>query len=78
VNPVIESQVQQGEQMINKKSVNNLSEKSYISYHSTPLLSSVKERMSNPAYSVESAASQGWIRGGVPSRELTRDDSFMK
>jgi hypothetical protein len=78
VNPVIESQVQQGEQMINKKSVNNLSEKSYISYHSTPLLSSVKERINNPAYSVESAASQGWIRGGVPSRELTRDDTFVK
>ena len=77
VNPVIESQVQQGEQMINKKSVNNLSEKSYISYHSTPLLSSVKERMSNPAYSVEGVASQGWIRGGVPSRELTRDDTFV-
>ena len=64
--------------MINKKSVNNLSEKSYIAYHSTPLLSSVKERMTNPAYSVESVASQGWIRGGVPSRELTRDDSFVK
>ena len=77
VNPVIESQVQQGEQMINKKSINNLSEKSYISYHSTPLLSSVKERMSNPSYSVEGVASQGWIRGGVPSRELTRDDTFV-
>ena len=78
VNPVIESQVQQGEQMINKKSVNNLSEKSYISYHSTPLLSSVKERMSNPAYSVEGVACSCLIRGGVPSRELTRDKDYFK
>jgi len=24
-------------------------------------------------YSVEGAASSGWVRGGVPSRELMRD-----
>jgi hypothetical protein len=73
VNPIIESQIQQGELMINKRSVNNLSEKSYIKYHSTPLLKSIQDRINNPAYSVESAASEGWIRGGVPSRELVRD-----
>jgi hypothetical protein len=74
VNPVMESQIQQGEMEINKKSVNNLSEKSYSKYHVTPLLSSVKERLTNPSYSVESVASAGWIRGGIPSRELTRDN----
>lgn len=35
VNPVMESQIQQGEQIVNKRSVNNLSEKSYIKYHQT-------------------------------------------
>ena len=35
--------------------------------------SDIKERMTNPVYSVESVASPGWIRGGVPSRELMRD-----
>jgi hypothetical protein len=79
VNPVVESQILQGEQNVNKKSVTNLSEKSYVTYHSTPLLPSVKEKVSNPANYVEGVASEGWIRGGVPSRELTRDvDYFNK
>lgn len=73
VNPVIESQIQQGETLVNKRSINTLSEHSYIKYHQTPLLKSVHERITNPANSVESVASEGWIRGGVPSRELTRD-----
>jgi hypothetical protein len=77
VNPVIESQIQQGEMNINKRSVNTLSEKSYIKYHQTPLLPSIQERITNPANSVEGVASSGWIRGGVPSRELTRDTDYF-
>ena len=77
VNPIIESQIQQGETGVNKRSVTNLSEKSYIKYHQTPLLPSVRERLTNPANSVEGVASEGWIRGGVPSRELTRDRDYF-
>ena len=77
VNPVIEAQIQQGETNINKRSVNNLSEKSYIKYHQTPLLPVMKERITNPANSVEGVASEGWIRGGVPSRKLTRDADYF-
>ena len=75
VNPVLESQIQQGEQLVNKRSVNNLSEKSYIKYHQTPLLPAVRERMNTSK--IETDASEGWIRGGVPSRELTRDGDFF-
>jgi hypothetical protein len=78
VNPVMEAQIQQGESLVNKRSINNLSEKSYIKYHQTPLLPSVKERLNDPATSVEGVASEGWVRGGVPSRELTRDGDFFK
>ena len=78
VNPIMEAQIQQGESLVNKRSVNNLSEKSYIKYHQTPLLSSIQETMSNPANYVEGVASAGWIRGGVPSRELTRDKDYFK
>jgi hypothetical protein len=77
VNPVMESQIQQGEQLVNKKSINNLSEKSYIKYHQTPLLPAVQQRISNPANQIESVASDGWVRGGVPSRELTRDTDYF-
>ena len=75
VNPVMEAQIQQGEQIVNKRSVNNLSEKSYIKYHQTPLLPAVQEKIKNST--IESDASQGWIRGGVPSRELTRDSDYF-
>ena len=75
VNPVMESQIQQGEQLVNKRSVNNLSEKSYIKYHQTPLLPAVKQRMDTSK--IENDASSGWIRGGVPSRELTRDSDYF-
>jgi hypothetical protein len=78
VNPIMESQIQQGEQIVNKRSVNTLSEKSYIKYYQTPLLPAVQQKISNPANQIESVASDGWIRGGVPSRELTRDTEYSK
>ena len=77
VNPVMEAQIQQGEAVVNKRSVNNLSEKSYIRYHQTPLLPAIHDKVTNPANSVEGVASPGWIRGGVPSRELTRDNDYF-
>jgi hypothetical protein len=77
VNPIIESQIQQGETIVNKKSVSNLSEKSYIKYHHTPLLQSIHDKVTNPVNCVEGVASEGWIRGGVPSRELTRDTDYF-
>jgi hypothetical protein len=77
VNPVMESQIMQGEQLVNKRSVNNLSEKSYIKYHQTPLLPVIQERIGNPANQIENVASNGWVRGGVPSRELTRDSDYF-
>ena len=77
VDPILESQIQQGELLTNKRSVTRLPEKSYMKYTSTPLLSDIKDRVTNPAYCVEGVASEGWIRGGVPSRELTRDRHYM-
>jgi len=77
VNPVMESQIQQGEQITNKRSVNTLSEQSYIKYHQTPLLPAVQDKFNNSSTKIESDASDGWIRGGVPSRELTRDTEYF-
>lgn len=77
VNPIMESQIQQGEQIVNKRSVNHLSEKSYIKYHQTPLLPAVQEKINDPTNKIESVAADGWVRGGVPSRELTRDVDYL-
>lgn len=76
VNPLVESQIQQGELQTNKKSVNGMSEKTFWKLTQTPLLQSVKEKLNDPANTIENSADPGWIRGGVPSRELTRDVDF--
>ena len=75
-NAILESQIQQGEGITNKRSVTRLTEKSYLKYHTTPLIPEVKQNIQNPSLMIEGMASEGWIRGGVPSRELTRDKDF--
>jgi hypothetical protein len=82
VNPIVESQILQGEQLVNKKSVNGLGERSYMKFHQTPLLPDIKEKIDQSSIS-EGDVAPGWVRGGVPSRELTRDanyktDSFFR
>lgn len=76
VDPMLESQIQQGEMMSNKRTITRLTEKSYLKFHTTPLIPEVKQNIQNPSRMIESMASDGWIRGGVPSRELTRDRDF--
>jgi len=73
VDPILESQIQQGEAITNKRTVTQLTEKSHLKYRTTPLIPEVKNNIQNPNNLIESSASEGWIRGGVPSRELTRD-----
>jgi len=74
--PMLESQIQQGDFANNKKSINPSSEVNYSQYSQTPLLPSLKSTISNPANLIESSAAQGWIRGGLPSREMARDKEY--
>jgi hypothetical protein len=76
VDPILEAQIQQGEGITNKRSITNLTEKSYLKYHTTPLIPEVKKTIQNPNNLIEGMASEGWIRGGIPSRELTKDRDF--
>jgi hypothetical protein len=76
VDPILESQIKQGETVTNKRSVTLLTEKSHLKYHTTPLIPEVKENIQNPSQMIEGLAAEGWIRGGIPSRELTRDREF--
>jgi hypothetical protein len=73
VDPILEAQIQQGEAVTNKRSITKLTEKSHLRYRTTPLIPEMQKNVQNPEHLIEANASQGWIRGGVPSRELTRD-----
>jgi len=75
-NPVLESHIQQGDMIQNKKSINTTTEQSYIPYQNYPLLPSIENSITNPANLVEGVAADGWIRGGVPSRELQKDKDY--
>lgn len=68
--PTAESQLQQTDSFSNnKKSVNTISEVSYIPITNYPLIPSIQETVTNPAYLVEGVAMDGWVRGGASSRK---------
>lgn len=65
IDPALESQLRQGEAASERKSESTGSESTHVEY---PIMDSVKERVTNPSYSVEEAALDGWVRGGQASR----------
>ena len=77
-NSILESQIQQGDMVQNRKSINTTAEISYMPYTNYPLLPSIQATVTNPANLVEGVAADGWIRGGLPSRDLTRDQDYFK
>ena len=77
-NSDIELELKTGECQINKKTVNPSSELSYISYKNYPLLDSIQQSVANPSNRIESEADSSWVRGGLPSRDLIRDNNSDK
>lgn len=75
-NAVLESQLQQGELANNKKSINPSSEVCYQNYSNTPLIPSLQATINNPANLIEDVAADGWIRGGIPVRQLSKDTGY--
>ena len=67
--PVLESQLKQGDMVANKKSVSTVSEQSYMNNQMYPLIDSIKDTITNPKYLVQEAALDGWTRGGSNSRK---------
>jgi len=67
--PTLESQLQQGENIRDLKSVATVSEKPYIDYRNYPIRDDLRSHITNPAFSVEEVAMNGWTRGGASARE---------
>jgi hypothetical protein len=76
VDPALESQMQQGESISNKRTITKLTEQSYIKYYNTPMIPERQKDIQDPSHLVEGVAAEGWIRGGIPSRELTKDIKY--
>ena len=76
IDAVLESQIQQGDLANNRKSITNLTEVSHIKYSNVPMIPSLQATITNPANLIEGAAAEGWIRGGLPSRDLVKDNDY--
>jgi hypothetical protein len=74
--PLLESQLQQGELVSDKKSVSTIMEKSFTAYSLYPTDDKMKEFVNNPANTVEEAALSGWVRGGMTTREMSGDSAL--
>jgi hypothetical protein len=57
----------------NRKTSDSNSEVDHTNYVYYPLIPSLEATISNPANLVEGVAAEGWIRGGIPSRILNRE-----
>jgi hypothetical protein len=75
-NPFLESKVQHGEPSNNRKCSISTTELSHIQYRHTPMIDSLRQTITNPANLVEESASAGWMRGGIPSRELVKETNY--
>ena len=71
--PVLESQMLQGETHQNRKTTNPSSEVNYSQYKNFPVTPEMETTMQNSSRVIESDATEGWVRGGLPSREINRD-----
>ena len=71
--PDLESKLFQGENAVNKKSVNLTMEQNFSEHHNYPLIDSINDTISNPSYLIEDEAMEGWVRGGMSAREYARN-----
>ncbi len=74
-NPVLESQLQQGETIRGKQSVSTVTEQSFLNYSLYPTDEAMMDRVNNP--SIEESAMSGWVRGGSDTR-ITTDQLYWK
>jgi len=74
--PAIESQLQQGEIVSDKKSVSTIMEKSFANYSLYPLDSKMEANVSSSTNTIEELAMNGWVRGGMTTRDMSTDDKF--
>lgn len=76
--PALESQLQQGEPVTEKKSVSTIMEKSFGPYSLYPTDSKMENQVKDASHTVEEAAMDGWVRGGMSTREMPSDEMSRK
>jgi hypothetical protein len=76
--PRLESQLQQGDANNTLKSTKTIMDKPFNNANRTPLIESIKNTIQNPIHRIEESAIPGWVRGGIPTRDLTRRRNHLE
>ena len=76
--PNVESQLRFGESVSDKKSVSTIMSQSFMGYTLHPPDEDMQEHVSDPRFTVEEAALEGWIRGGAATRDMAEDPYLRK
>jgi hypothetical protein len=74
--PALELQLLQGENSQDKKSVSTIMSKSFLDYSMYPTDAKMEEFVQHTANTVEEAALDGWVRGGMLTREMASDGHY--
>lgn len=75
-NVVMEKELLMGDASKEKKSEVKLHEKPCLDINNYPLDQGKREHVSNSKYMIESDAAEGWVRGGMSTREIYRNNSY--
>ena len=71
-NASVESLLKKGEDYRDKKFTSKMNEKTGEVIKDYPLLDNVKKTLAKPSNFVETKSSRDWIRGGIPTREISK------
>lgn len=71
--PTLESQLLVGENSTQMKSVGTIMSQSFMDHSLYPLDSKQEERVNDASHTVEEVAMDGWVRGGIMSRQMAGD-----
>ena len=75
-NPCQESMLVPGEDTYQEKPCNNLSGRDLTDYRLTPMVPCLKKSIQNEKHIIEEE--NGWVRSGVPSRQLIRNRDYLE
>lgn len=73
----MENTIKFGDTLKEKKSCSQLNEKQYYDLNEYPLRKELRASVSDPKKNIEESAVKGWIRGGLPSREIYKNKEYQ-
>ena len=73
----LENSLKFGDTLKEKKSSSQLNEKTYCDLNEYPLHKDLQSSVVDPKKHIEESAVKGWIRGGLPSREIYKNKEYQ-